>query len=115
MTASQAQEITKLISSARDSNEIIQCYSGETRARFYTLSYFTGLRRKELGSLEKNNFDLDSPQPTVTVEAAFSKHRKKDVLPLHQELVPQIREWLKDIGRVQSYFLSLKNVAHGSA
>jgi len=30
----------------------------------------------------------------VTVEAACSKHRRKDVLPLHPELVSLLREWL---------------------
>jgi hypothetical protein len=33
-------------------------------------------------------------QDMVTVEAACSKHRRKDVLPLHPELVDLLREWL---------------------
>ena len=37
--------ITKLVQSARESTESIQCYSGEERARIYILSYMTGLRR----------------------------------------------------------------------
>ncbi len=89
-----AEEVAKLVQSARDSGEDIQCYDGETRARLYILAYFTGLRRRELASLTPASFRLDETQPTVTVEAACSKHRRKDVLPLHPELVEMLREWL---------------------
>ena len=80
--------------SARTSTESIQCYDGETRARIYILSYMTGLRRKEIASLTPRSFRLDASPPTVTVEAACSKHRRKDVLPLHPELVSELRGWL---------------------
>ena len=33
--------------------------------------------------------------PTVTVEAACSKHRRLDVLPLHPELVGEVAKWVK--------------------
>ena len=54
----------------------------------------TGLRRSELASLTTASFDLDSEQPTLTVAAGASKHRRKDVLPLHPELAPMIRDWI---------------------
>lgn len=73
------------------SDESIQCYDGETRARIYVAAYNTGLRRAELGSLTRNSFDLDAASPTVTVEATNSKHRKKDVLPLQPEFVAEVR------------------------
>ncbi len=57
----------------------------------------TGLRRRELGSLTPRSFDLDADPPTLTVEAANSKHRKKHVLPLHPELVELVREWTKGL------------------
>ena len=66
----------------------------QQRARIYILSYMTGLRRKELGSLTSSSFDLRSNPPTVTVEAACSKHRRKDVLPLHADLVRLLKVWL---------------------
>ena len=88
------QEIRKLIESARESGESIQYYDGETRARIYILAYMTGLRRNELASLTPQSFDLKSKQPTVTVEAAFSKHRRRDVLPLHPELVIMLKAWV---------------------
>jgi len=57
----------------------------------------TGLRRSELASLTSSSFDLDSEQPILTVAAGASKHRRKDVLPIHAELVPMIRDWVADL------------------
>ncbi len=87
-------EFQKLVQSARTSEISIQCYSGEERARIYTISYMTGLRRKEIASLTPRSFNLTDNPPTLTVEAACSKHRRKDVLPLHQGLVTLLKEWL---------------------
>ena len=89
-----AEEVAKLIESARTSGVRIQGYSGEQRARIYLTTYLTGLRRNEMASLTRRSFDLDSATPTITVEAASSKHRQKDVLPLHPELVGMLRDWL---------------------
>jgi site-specific recombinase XerD len=87
-------EMAKLISSAEKSKKRIQGFSGELRAKLYLFSYLTGLRRKELASLKPSSFDLGTVPPTVIVEAACSKHRKRDVLPLHPELVAMLAEWL---------------------
>jgi integrase len=92
--ALSAEEVAKLIESARASGKRIQGFSSEARARIYLLSYMTGLRKKELASLSPRSFALDATPPTVTVEAACSKHRRKDVLPLHPELVGELRKWL---------------------
>ena len=101
------QEMVKLVKSARTSGKSIQTFDGETRARIYVLSYMTGLRRKELGSLTPENFDLESSPPTITVDAACSKHRKKDVLPLHPELAETCREWLMGLGPEDFLFPNL--------
>jgi integrase len=69
-------------------------YDGELRARLYLMSYLTGLRRSELASLTPGSFQLAAEHPTLTVEAAFSKHRHKDILPLHPELTPLVAEWI---------------------
>jgi site-specific recombinase XerD len=76
-------EVARLVRAARESGCEVQGYSGELRARVYLMSFFTGLRRLELGSLTSRSFRLDDAQPTLTVEAACSKHRRKDVLPMH--------------------------------
>ncbi|MCA9055677.1 MAG: site-specific integrase, partial [Planctomycetaceae bacterium] len=91
-----AKEFGRLVESARSSGESIQCFDGETRARIYTLSYMTGLRRKELASLTSRSFQLDIKLPILTVAAACSKHRRKDILPLHPELVVLLKVWLRD-------------------
>lgn len=88
------KEFAKLLTAARNSGISVQCYTGEERARIYTLSFMTGLRKGEIASLKKSNFKLSGKQPIVTVGAAASKHRKKDVLPLHPSLVKELKTWL---------------------
>ncbi len=95
--ALSAEEVARLIDSARSSGISIQRFNGEQRARIYLMAYLTGLRRKELGSLTPRSFALDASPATVTVAATASKHRQEDVLPLHPELVPMLREWLKGL------------------
>jgi integrase len=68
--------------------------SGPDRAMLYVVAGYTGLRASELANLTPESFDLDSNPPTVTVEAAYSKHRREDVLPLHLSLVHLLRPWL---------------------
>ena len=103
-----ASEFARLLQSARESGVSIQCYTGEERARIYTLSYMTGLRKSELASLTPKSFDLQAKQPTVTVEAKSSKHRKKDVLPLHPDLVTLICDWTRGTARNEPLFPKLQ-------
>jgi site-specific recombinase XerC len=101
-------EVRKLVESAQNSEESIQEFSGEVRARIYMISFMTGLRRKEIASLTPQSFDLDADPPTVTIKATVSKHRKKDVLPLHPELVTMVREWIDGIAPDQLLFEHLE-------
>ena len=101
------KEFEKLIKSARSSGVSIQCFDGEQRARIYILSYMTGLRRKEIASLTPRSFDLNGTPATVTVQAACSKHRKKDILPLHEDLVSLLRVWLTGVGPGEPLFPKL--------
>ncbi len=105
--ALSADEVALLIKSARESGEDIQCFDGETRARLYILAYFTGLRRLELASLTPKSFRLDSSEPTLTVDAACSKHRREDVLPLHPELVSMLQSWLPTLAVDEPLFPKL--------
>lgn len=68
--------------------------TGQARAMLYTVAAYTGLRASELASLTPESFRLDEAPPTVTVLAAYSKHRRQDVLPLHPSLVELLRPWL---------------------
>src|SRR5262249_30829422 len=68
--------------------------TGQERALLYRLALETGLRQNELRSLMRKSFDLDAPEPTVTVEAGYSKRRRQDVLPLRCELAVDLRSFL---------------------
>ncbi len=90
-------EVSRLVDAARNSRKRVKNLSPELRARAYTFAYFTGLRKREMAGLTAASFRLDDDPPNVTVAAACSKHRRKDVLPLHPELVPSLRQWLKGL------------------
>jgi integrase len=44
--------------------------------------------------LTPRSFRLSDAQPTIKVDAACSKHRREDILPVHPELVTLVREWI---------------------
>jgi integrase len=73
---------------------IVRRMSGPDRAMLYPVAAYTGLRASELASLTRMSFELDCDHPIVRVEAAYSKHRREDVLPLHPSLVDLLRPWL---------------------
>jgi site-specific recombinase XerC len=102
--ALSADEVVRLLDSARTSKRRIQGYSGEQRARSYLFSYMTGLRRKEMASLTSGSFQLDAEPATVTVEAACSKHRRRDVLPLHPDLAAEVRGWIAELNQDDRLF-----------
>ena len=102
-----SEEMSRLVAAARASLKDVQCFSGEQRARIYLLSYLTGLRKNEIASLTVESFQLDQDTPTLTVEAKDSKHRKKDVIPLHSTLVTLLRKWLPEYASSQPLFPNL--------
>lgn len=98
------EEMSRLAESARRSGCEIQGYNGELRARVYLMSFLTGLRRAELASLTPRSFTLDAIQPILKVQAACSKHRREDTLPIHPELVAMAREWIAGMDTDQPLF-----------
>ncbi len=60
----------------------------------YVLAAWTGFRKGEIGSLTLRSLQLDADPPTATVQACFSKHRRKDTQILHPELVAMLKDWL---------------------
>jgi len=68
--------------------------TGPERAMLYRVAVETGLRRGELASLTRASFDLDPKHPTVAVEAGYSKHRRRDVLPLRPDTAADLCEFL---------------------
>ncbi len=53
------------------------------------------MRAQELASLEVESFRLDCSEPVVVVKAAYSKHKREDVLPLRQDLAQLLQPWLQ--------------------
>jgi len=105
--ALSVEEVGRLIASARASGKDIQCFSPEERARIYIIAGLTGLRRKEIASLTPRSFDLKAKPPTVTVQAACSKHRRTDVLPLHPQLIQVLPKWIRGLSADQLLFPKL--------
>jgi len=89
------EELVRLFETTRTGRTLQRC-SGQERALIYKLSALTGLRRNEIASLTKSSFHFDTPVKTVTVEAAFSKHRREDTLPLPEEIIPELIGYLRD-------------------
>ncbi len=85
-------EARRLVSAAQ-TGPVVSGVSWPLRALAYRLALGTGLRRSEIKSLTWDNFDLDGPELSVTVEAAYSKHRRRDALPLAPGLAAALREW----------------------
>ncbi len=90
-------EVSRLVNATRNSGKNVQMLSPELRARAYLFSYLTGLRKQEMASLTATSFRLDETPAIVTVAAKSSKHRRKDVLPLHPKLVVMLRGWLSGL------------------
>lgn len=67
--------------------------TGRERAILYILAVNTGLRASELASLTWQSFNLDDSTPSITVLAAYSKHRRDDTLPLRKDIAGQLTAW----------------------
>jgi len=67
---------------------------GYERSFLYRMAMETALRSNELRSLRKQSIDFD--ECTVTVQAAYSKHRREDVVPLRPATVEDLKELLKN-------------------
>ncbi len=89
-----SDELTLLIAHVEASDPILGL-PGKDRAMFYRLLAGTGFRVSEAASLTPGSFDLDADTPTVTIEAAYSKHRRQDIQPIRFDLAEQLRPWLK--------------------
>ncbi len=79
---------------AAESGPIVYKMTGPDRAALYRLALGTGFRANELRSLTPESFDLDGDPPTVTVKAAYSKHRREDVQPIRPDLAEALAPWI---------------------
>jgi len=68
---------------------------GPDRAMLYRLAVETGLRASELASLTPASLDLDDlGEANVKVAAAYSKHRRDDVVPIRRDLAETLVTFL---------------------
>ena len=68
---------------------------GRARAMLYQVAFGTGFRVAEIRSLRKNSFNLAANPPTVTVEAAYSKNRRRTAQPIRRDLAKLLETWLR--------------------
>jgi len=90
-------EITKLLKATRQAKKYCNM-EGNVREKLYILAMNTGLRASELDSLRWNSFNFDDKNPSIKVTAAYSKHRREDILPLRQDIAEMFRDWQKTRG-----------------
>ncbi|NLX59142.1 MAG: site-specific integrase [Phycisphaerae bacterium] len=88
------EELTLLLAAARRSPEPFMGLSGPDRAMLYLVAANTGLRASELASLTPESFELDADQPIVRCRAGYTKNGEEAELPLRQDMVATLREWL---------------------
>jgi hypothetical protein len=60
----------------------------------YLVTSNTGLRNQELASLTPDSFKLSGTDPSVTVQASYSKHRRQDVQQIRADLADLLRDYL---------------------
>ena len=82
------EEFALLYETTMESSEIIEGFDGGTRAMIYLLADTSGLRKSEIASLTCDSFELANGEPAVTVQAAYSKRRRRVTVVLPKELVP---------------------------
>ena len=77
-----------------ESGDVFRGVNGPDRAMLYAVAAYTGLRAAELASLGPSSLALKGDPPTIDLEAAYSKRRRRDVQPLPQWLADRLTEWL---------------------
>ena len=91
--ALEADELRQLLAATRTEPERYGM-DGTARTWLYRLACETGLRANELRSLTAASFDLDGPEPNVTVAAGYSKRRRDDDQPLRPQTAAELRAFL---------------------
>ncbi len=89
-----SEELGRLVRTAEASVKAFRGLDGRARAALYLTAAGTGLRARELATLTYGHVLLDAEWPRVLVEAAYSKNRWQDVLPLPPQVADYLRAWL---------------------
>jgi len=89
------KEIAALLR-ATEQGPDVEGMCGPERAVVYALALGTGLRAGEIRSLTVRDFDLaDLDKASVTIQAAYSKNRRTDTLPLRRDLAERLAGFIK--------------------
>ena len=70
------------------------------RKVIYLTAVHTGLRRKELKLMERDDLHLDAEQPFVNVRSSTTKNHKRAVIALHADVVEELRKLPLSTGKV---------------
>ena len=89
--AMTAEEIERLLKAAA-SRKYREKEKSDEQVLIYKLLLGTGLRSTELSLLTLNQIDFERNR--LTIEAAKTKNKKADVLPMRLELVQLVKEWV---------------------
>jgi integrase len=84
------------LASAAENGLPFRGLTGHDRAILYALAAHTGLRANELGSLTPESFAFETVPATVTIRAAYSKHRRKDPQMLRPDVAKMMRDYLEN-------------------
>ena len=87
--AMPADELAKLIAHTKAADDAYDL-SGHERSILYRFAACSGLRVGEIRKLTVGDFNAE--EKTITVQAAFSKNRKRSVLPLRADVVAELQE-----------------------
>ncbi len=68
--------------------------SGRDRAILYLVAVSSGLRAKELASLTLGSLRFEGDSCVITLDAAYSKRRRKDAQPLAPHVCHEVRRWI---------------------
>jgi integrase len=94
------EQLAHLLDTAAKSDVVWRGVAGGDRSMRYAMALGTGFRAHELSSLTLASLNLEADVPTATVEAAYSKRRKRDQQPLPTWLVDRLRTWLATHGEL---------------
>ena len=92
MTADEVERLLKAAATMKLRKE----KKAKEQVLIYKLLLGTGLRSTELSLLTPSQIDFERNR--LTVEAAKTKNKKSDVLPMRPDLVQLVKEWVESHG-----------------
>ena len=94
-----AEEVTALLNAA-----------SKTHQEVYQFILATGLRRQELVDLVWGDLRLDAPRPFIQLQAANTKARRADTLPLRSHIVEALRARRGEAGDGDKVFTDIPSI-----